>query len=68
MRTELRVFRVRQKMTQVQFAKKIGVGRAMYAAVENGTRDGSLAFWEKFKNTFAIPSNEIWRYTQNDED
>lgn len=68
MRTELRVFRVRQKMTQAQFAEKIGVGRALYAAVENGTRDGSLAFWEQFKNAFDIPESEIWRYTQNDED
>lgn len=68
MRTELRVFRVRQKMTQAQFAEKIGVGRALYAAVENGSRNGTLAFWEKFKNAFDIPESEIWRYTQNDED
>lgn len=68
MRTELRVFRVRQKMTQAQFAEKIGVGRALYAAVENGSRNGTLAFWQKFKKTFDIPESEIWRYTQNDED
>lgn len=68
MRTELKVFRVKQRMTQAQFAEKIGVGRALYAAVEKGTRDGALAFWEQFKNVFDIPESEIWRYTQNDED
>jgi DNA-binding XRE family transcriptional regulator len=55
-------------MTQAQCAEKIGVGRALYAAVENGSRNGTLAFWEKFKNAFDIPESEIWRYTQNDED
>ena len=68
MRTELKVFRVRHKMTQAQFAEKIGVKRALYAAVENGARNGTLAFWEQFKNAFNIPESEIWRYTQNDED
>lgn len=68
MRTELKCFRVKQKMTQAQFAEKIGVGRALYGAIENGARNGTLAFWEKFKTTFDIPESEIWRYTQNDED
>lgn len=68
MRTELRVFRVRQKMTQGQFAEKIGVGRALYGAIENGSRNGTLAFWEQFKTAFNIPESDIWRYTQNDED
>lgn len=35
---------------------------------ENGARNGTLEFWEKFKNAFDIPESEIWRYTQNDED
>ena len=68
MRTELRVFRVRQKMTQAQFAEKIGVGRALYASVENGSRNGTLYFWQRFKDAFDIPESDIWRYTQNDED
>lgn len=68
MRTELKVLRVKQKMTQAQFAEKIGVGRALYASIENGSRNGTLEFWQKFKDAFGIPENEIWRYTQNDED
>lgn len=68
MRTELKVLRVKQRLTQAQCAEKIGVGRGLYAAIENGSRNGTLAFWQKFKTAFGIPENEIWRYTQNDED
>lgn len=68
MRTELKVLRVKQKMTQAQFAEKLGVSRAMYSAIENGTRIGTLVFWENFSRICEIPEGELWKYTKNDSD
>lgn len=55
-------------MTQAQFAEKLGVSRAMYSAVENGTRIGTLVFWENFSRICEIPEGELWKYTKNDSD
>lgn len=65
-RVNLKVFRLKNNLSQGQMAKRLGVSRQTYIAIENGQRDGSLAFWRNFKLTFHIPAVEMWDYTENE--
>lgn len=66
-RTNLRIFRVKNKLSQEQMAKRIGVTRATYSAIEKGTRNGKQTFWVKFQNAFNISDNDLWGYIKTDE-
>ena len=68
MRTNLKVFRVKLKLSQEEMAKKIGCTRATYAAIENGTRNGRHVFWKKLQAAFDIPENEMWELMKIDEE
>lgn len=68
MRTELKVLRVKHKMTQAQFAEKIGVSRGMYALIEQGNRNGTQEVWQRLQTAFNVPDGEIWRLMKNDEE
>lgn len=65
MRQELKLFRVKQNLTQQQIAKKLGVSYATYNLIENGSRRGSQEFWVKLQETFKIDDGEIWRMQKN---
>lgn len=68
MRTNLKLFRVKNKMSQSEIAEKIGCTRATYSAIENGKRAGRQVFWRDFQKAFSIPDNELWGYMKTDED
>ena len=65
-RTNLKLFRVAQKMTQAEFAEKIGCNRGTYAAIEKGSRNGRTGFWLKLQKVF--PSADIGELMKVDED
>lgn len=60
MRTNLKLFRVKKRMSQDEFADAIGCSRATYSSIESGKRDGRLAFWNDLQQTFSIPDEEMW--------
>ena len=71
MRTNLYIYRHSKRLSQAAIAAEIGCNRVTYAAIENGTRNGSGAFWGKFQK--AYPDANIGelmkvdeRQTQND--
>lgn len=68
MRLNLKLFRIKHKMTQGEFADKLGVNRAGYSMIEQGKRDGTMTFWSKLKETFNIPENEMWSLMKNEEE
>ena len=41
-RTKLKLYRLRLKMTQAEFAEKLGYSRAQYARVESGEKEVQL--------------------------
>ena len=45
MRTNLKLFRVKKKLSQDEFADVIGCTRATYSSIESGKRDGRLTIW-----------------------
>lgn len=67
MRTNLKVFRIRKRLTHAEMARIIGCNRATYSAIESGSRDGRQHFWESFAQAFCIPHSEMWELMQNDE-
>lgn len=67
MRKNLKVFRVKNDLTQAEIADKIGCTRATYSAIENGTRDGRKTFWHKLQEAFAIPDADMWALQINEK-
>ena len=66
-RTNLKLFRVKLKMTQAEFADSIGCNRGTYAAIEKGVRNGSVGgFWNKLQK--AYPTANIGELMKVDED
>ena len=59
-RTALKVFRVKNNLTQQQAAEKIGITRNNYIPIEYGTRAGTINFWTKVQMAFNIPDSEMW--------
>lgn len=59
-RINLKLFRVKRDLTQEEFADRTGVERGTYAAIENGTRNGTYAFWNQLQTAFDIPDSEMW--------
>lgn len=54
MRTQLKVFRVLQKLSQRQMAAKLGYERAYYGHVERGLQKGSAEFWTRLQAAFGL--------------
>lgn len=67
-RTNLKLFRIKQKMSQEDIAFKIGVTRATYSSIECGKRTGRQYFWLAFQKAFNIPDEELWGYMKTDEE
>lgn len=68
MRTRLKLFRVKHKLTQEQIAEKIGYGRMTYAAVENGKRNPSKNFCVEFGRAFGLSLSKVSELMLVDEE
>lgn len=60
MRQELKIFRIKQNLTQEQMAAKTGVSVSTYNLIENGNRRGSQAFWVKLQQEFNLEGGFVW--------
>ena len=61
MRTDLKVLRVKNKLTQQQLANKLGVSVVTYNLIEQGKRNGSKDFWAKLQKLFKLADGELWQ-------
>lgn len=66
-RTNLKVFRIKQQLSQTDIAAKIGCSRATYSAIENGARNGRTYFWNELQRAFDLQGAEVWELMQIDE-
>lgn len=55
LRTNLINRRKKNKLTQTEVAKMLGVTTRQYQALEAGTSDGSIKVWYKLKDLFHKP-------------
>jgi transcriptional regulator with XRE-family HTH domain len=67
-RTALKLFRIAQKMTQEEFAAKVGFSQSRYGLIEQGNRDGTLKFWNALQKAFNIADADMWALTKIDEE
>lgn len=67
-RTNLKVFRVSNRLTQAEFAARCGIGREAYLRVENGTSNGLPRFWENLRVAFDLRESELKELKKRDEE
>jgi len=67
MRTELKILRIKHRLTQAELAEKVGVSYATYNLIEQGKRKGSTEFWAKLQQIFNITDAEMWQLYANKE-
>lgn len=65
MRTELKVLRVRQNLTQREMAARLGITTANYCLIENGRSGGSRSTWDKLKRAFGLSASELIRLKED---
>lgn len=58
-RNGLYMFRHKMRLSQAEFASRIGCSRATYSAIETGVRDGRMGFWRDLQKAFAIDDDEM---------
>lgn len=66
MRINLKVFRIKQHMTQKEISARLGYSRATYAAIENGVRNGRYYFWADLQAAFDVTDAEMWELMKNE--
>ena len=67
MRTNLKVFRVKNHLSQEEAAKKVGGGRAYFGHIERGFRNGTDKFWSGLQKAFNLTENEIERLKRDEK-
>ncbi len=60
-RTDLKVLRVKNGLTQYLMATKLGVSVASYSLIERGQRNGNRDFWLKLQKEFNLTGEEVWK-------
>lgn len=60
MRTNLKLLRVKENLTQEETAERLGVSRQTYQEIESGKRPGTLNFWRSVRNQFEVPEAKMW--------
>ena len=66
MRKNLKIFRIKQNLSQTEISDRIGCSRATYAAIESGSRCGRQTFWADLQKAFELPDSEMWPLMIND--
>lgn len=66
-RTELKVIRIKNKMTQKEVAHQLGISIGAYSFIESGKRNGSIATWSKLKKIFNLTGEETWNLMHHQE-
>lgn len=67
MRTNLKLIRVKNNLSQLQMAEKLDCTRATYSSIECGNREGRHYFWKRLQSAFSVPDANMWELMQNDE-
>ena len=66
-RHNLYMFRCDKKLTQAEISKMCGVSRSSYANIEQGRRDGTMKFWDKFQEVFNISDSDLRKLRKREQ-
>ncbi len=67
-RTELKLFRIKKKLSQEQIAEKLGYSRGQYARFESGDADMTLRFLQALETAFGLSYEEAKALTKRDKE
>lgn len=67
-RTNLKIFRIRKKMSQAKFADELGYSRNHYARIESGLHEVPLKLLVALSEKYGMTLDEARALTKNDED
>lgn len=67
MRTNLKILRVKNNLTQEDMANKIGCSRVAYSNIERGIRQGSASVWNSVQQVFNIKDEDMWELMKNEK-
>lgn len=67
-RTNLKLFRVKEKMSQEEFAKQLGYSRMHYANIENGKRQVPLKMLTALSEWYGMTLDEARELTKTDKE
>lgn len=67
-RRNLKVFRIKNGLTQAEMAERIGVSRSTYSDIESGRRKCAVDFLRKIQVEFNVPDSEIWSLSKTTDD
>lgn len=62
-RINLKIFRIRQDLTQTEMAERLKWDRVSYCAIESGKRDPSITFFYRLQEVFNISDDQMWELT-----
>lgn len=62
---KLKLWRMKQRITQQEVAKRTGVSLSTYNLIENGARRGSHEFWLRLQREFNLTDGDVWKFQQN---
>ena len=65
-RLNLKLFRIKHKLSQLDMAKRLNVGRSTYVDIESGKRDGSIRFYHALQDEFQLTDDEVWSLTKKE--
>lgn len=60
-RIGLRMLRIKNDLTQEQFAARCGMSKTNYCLIEQGKRAGTISFWHTVQKEFNLSGDEIWK-------
>lgn len=67
-RINLKIFRIKQELSQEKMAEKIGVSRSIYRDIESGKRNCNDKFMTKLQTAFNIPDASMWELVKTHDD
>lgn len=67
-RTNLKVFRIKKKMSQAKFAKELGYSRNHYARIENGSHEAPLKLLVALSKKYGMTLDEARELTKTDNE
>ena len=67
MRINLKIFRLKNHLTQAEMCERLNCSRATYAAIENGGRSGRMKFWNELQQAFELNDAEMWELMKNEQ-
>lgn len=67
-RINLKLFRIKNRLTQNEMADRLNISRSTYVNIENGKSDCTLKFFNSLQREFGIKDEDMWELTKKGDE